>query len=313
MSTIFSGFFIFFQRYTNQNLLLRNFQLLKTGNLINAILFSLIIIFIFINIFSKADFKKFGLVSLHILSDIGIISLIVSHYIPEKDEKIIFASAFIILNIFILISLISISLSRSKKLHPFRSSWMTILIMTVGVFIVFLNVYNFTDDSKLYTEGIERADAGVILGAAVWGGNRPSPVLRERINKGFEIYKNKNVSKLVLTGGGSPNELTEAEVSRNELVKYGVDKDNLYIEKKSNSTVEQIHYIRDKLYKKLNWHKVVLISDNYHLFRASEICKFNNINVDCISSDTPLSTEGGINYCIKESFAVLFFWLFGIG
>jgi len=185
--------------------------------------------------------------------------------------------------------------------------------MAVGVFIVFLNVYNFTDDSKLYTEGIERADAGVILGAAVWGGNRPSPVLRERINKGFEIYKNKNISKLVLTGGGSPNELTEAEVSRNELIKYGVDKDNLYIEKKSNSTVEQIHYIRDKLYKKLNWHKIVLISDNYHLFRASEICKFNNINVDCISSDTPLSTKGGINYCIKESFAVLFFWLFGIG
>jgi uncharacterized SAM-binding protein YcdF (DUF218 family) len=239
--------------------------------------------------------------------------LIASNYIPDTNNKIIFASVFIALNIFILISLITISFSRSKKLHPFRNSWLTIFVILAGIFIVFLRTYNFSDDSKKYTAGVKKADAGVILGAAVWGGNRPSPVLRERINKGFELYKNKNVSKLVLTGGGSPNELTEAEVSRNELIKYGVDKDNLFIEKKSNSTVEQIHFIRDKLYNKLKWKKIVLISDNYHLFRASEICKFNGINVDCVSSETPLSTRGGVSYCIKESFAVLLFWLFCIG
>ena len=300
-------------RYNNQNLLLRNLQFYKTGNLINLIMFSLMIVFIFINLFSKSNFKITGLFVLLIISLIGFTSLVFSNYSYDKDKQIISASIFFLLNSFILISLISITFSRSKKLHPFRNFWVTIFVLLIGIFIVFMQVYNFEDDSKAYFSKTRKSDAGVILGAAVWGGNRPSPVLRERINKGYEIYENGSVEKLVLTGGGSPNELTEAEVSRNELIKYGVDKDDLFVETKSISTVEQIRYIRDKLYKRLNWKRIVIISDNYHLFRASEICKFNNINVDCISSDTPLSPEGGINYCIKESFAVLFLWLFGIG
>ena len=300
-------------RYNNQNLLLKNLQVYKTGNLINLIMFSLIIIFIFINLFSKSKFKITGPLVLLILSLIGFVSLVFSNFSDEKDNQIISASIFFLLNSFILISLISIAFSRSKRLHPFRNFWVTIFVLLIGIFIVFMQVYNFEDDSKAYFSKTRKSDAGVILGAAVWGGNRPSPVLRERINKGYEIYENGNVEKLVLTGGGSPNELTEAEVSRNELVKYGVDKDDLFVETKSISTVEQIHYIRDKLYKRLNWERIVIISDNYHLFRASEICKFNDINVDCISSDIPLSPEGGINYCIRESFGVLFLWLFGIG
>jgi hypothetical protein len=37
------------------------------------------------------------------------------------------------------------------------------------------------------------------------------------------------------------------------------------------------------------------------------------MNVDYVASDTPLSTESLINFSIKESIAVLFFWIFGIG
>ena len=188
-----------------------------------------------------------------------------------------------------------------------------LVLALAGFLINIYQIYSYKDDSVSYTFGIKKADAGVVLGAAVWGGNRPSPVLRERINKGFEIYQKKIVPKLILTGGGSPNEMTEAEVAKNELKKYGVDEKNLIVEVKSNSTIEQIHFVRDKYYRRFNWNKIILISDNFHLFRTTEICRFNNMNVDCIASDTPLSTEGVINYCIKESAAVLFFWIFGIG
>lgn len=156
------------------------------------------------------------------------------------------------------------------------------------------------------------ADAGVILGAAVWGGNRPSPVLKERINKGYEIYLRKIAPKLVITGGGSPNELTEGEVSKNVLLKYGVSPEDLILENSSNSTIEQIHFVRDSLYNLKGWKKVILISDNFHLMRASEISEFNNINTGCIASDNVLSIEGKIFYCLKESLALIIFWMTGI-
>jgi vancomycin permeability regulator SanA len=198
-------------------------------------------------------------------------------------------------------------------LHIFNNIGILLIVALTGFLLNIYQVYNFKDDSEIYANGGRKADAGVILGAAVWGGNRPSPVLRERINKGFELYQKKIVQKLILTGGGSPNELTEAEVEKNELKKYGVDEKNLIVEVKSNSTIEQIHFVRDKYYRKHNWSRIILISDNFHLFRTTEICKFNNMNVDCFASDTPLSTESQINFSIKESIAVLFFWMFGIG
>lgn len=186
------------------------------------------------------------------------------------------------------------------------------LILITGVFAVFFYIINFNDDYGKYASNKIKADAGVILGAAVWGGNRPSPVLKERINKGYEIYRENIVPKLVITGGGSPNELTEGEVSKNVLIKYGVAPENLILENSSNSTVEQIFFVRDSLYKSKNWGKIILVSDKYHLPRALEICKFNDLEAGCIASERELSVFGSISYCLKESLALIIYWIFGI-
>jgi len=275
----------------------------------------IIISFIIYNIFSRAKFHIFSLLILICTSVFGLISLVISMGFTDKDYKIAFSLTFFLCYIFLLVSLITITFTRSKMLHIFNNLGILLVTALIGFSINIYQIYNFKDDSDNYLvmTGGKKADAGVILGAAVWGGNRPSPVLRERINKGYELYQKKIIQKFILTGGGSPNELTEAEVEKNELKKYGVDEKNLIVEVKSNSTIEQIHFVRDKYYKKYNWNKIILISDNFHLFRTSEICKFNNMNVDCIASDTPLSTESQINFSIKESIAVLFFWMFGIG
>ena len=312
--SLISGYLLTYLRYSNQNLSINGFSLVKTGNLLTVISLVIVTGFIIYNIFSKAKFKVLSLFILLCILIAGLFSLAISTTFSDKDYKIAFSLTFLVCYIYFIISIITITFSRSKMLHIFNNIGILLIVALTGFVINIYQVYNFKDDSESYLSATgKKADAGVILGAAVWGGNRPSPVLRERINKGFELYQKKIVQKFILTGGGSPNELTEAEVEKNELKKYGVDEKNLIVEVKSNSTIEQIHFVRDKYYKKNNWNKIILISDNFHLFRTSEICKFNNMNVDCVASDTPLSTESLINFSIKESIAVLFFWIFGIG
>ena len=153
----------------------------------------------------------------------------------------------------------------------------------------------------------------MVLGAAVWGGNRPSPVLRERINKGYELLNNGTIKYIILTGGGSPGEMTEAEVAKNELLKKGVNPSNILAENQSNSTLEQITYVNKNIYKKDNWNKIAIITDNFHLFRSKQICNFFGMNSYTIASETPLSTESTLNYSLKESFGIILFWLFGMG
>jgi uncharacterized SAM-binding protein YcdF (DUF218 family) len=281
--------------------------------MISLVFFGALFIISILCFFTSNKYSFSSLFFLLVISIIAIILLFISTYYTEKDMKTIFSIAFFIIYLFIFTSLAAMLFSRSGRFYFFRSFILFSLISAAGFAIVFLMVNDFRDDYDLYKNDGRKSNAGVILGAAVWGGNRPSPILRERINKGFEIYDNNYVSKLVLTGGGAPDEMTEAEVSRNELIKYGVNPDDLIVEKKSISTNEQIYFVRDNLYKRNNWKRIIIVSDNFHLFRATEICRFNNMDCDAIASDTPLSAERSLTFMVKESFAVIIFWLTGIG
>jgi len=284
----------------------------KTGNLISIVFFSALTFLLFISFLYYENLSSLSLTFLFLISLVGLAFLAVSLLTDQKELKIIFICIFIVSYIFLFASLLTVALSGYKKYSFFKSLFYFLILLAGSLAVAFLFVLNYSDDYEFYKSGAHQADAGVILGAAVWGGNRPSPVLKERINKGYEVYSKGIVPKLVITGGGSPNEMTEAAVSKDVLIKYGVNPDDLISENSSNSTIEQIHFVRDTLYKSKNWSKVILISDNFHLMRASEISKFNNIDADCISSDKALSIEGTLNFCLKESLALIIFWMAGI-
>jgi len=308
---VVSFFLLYFLRYKNQDLAFTGFED-KTGNVISLIFFGILILVILICFMAAKDISQGRVIFLFITSLFSLVTLIASYFISEKITKIIYIGVSLLINLFVLTSFLGISFSRSKSFGIIKSILLFLFIFIFSMGVVFFLILNYTDDYLLYSDTNKKADAGVILGAAVWGGNRPSPVLKERINKGYEIYRKKIVPKLVITGGGSPNELTEGEVSKNVLLKYGVAQENLILENSSSSTIEQIHFIRDSLYNVKNWNKVILVSDNYHLLRASEISKFNNVNADCVASDTDLSTAGSISFCLKESFALIIFWMSGV-
>ncbi len=319
-STMFSRGFI--------SLFIKNFSLLYTGNLF-WITICLISIIAVINI--SLQLKKVNRAALNSLVIISIVSLVFLAFaifqgrlpretlyenlvtLSQKGIQTISLSIFALLHLFIAISSCVISFSVLMKFYVFRSIWITIFILLLAFTVVFLFAYNHNDDYKMLLESKKTIDAGTVLGAAVWGGNRPSPVLRERINKGYELYSYGIIKHIILTGGGAPGEMTEAEVSKNELLKKGVQGRDILIENKSNSTLEQISYLNKNLYKKNNWKDIVIISDNFHLLRTQQICKFFGINAYTVASDTPLSAESSFNFCVKESFAVILFWLFGIG
>ena len=72
--------------------------------------------------------------------------------------------------------------------------------------------------SRIYSFGNTRseasADAAIVLGAAVWS-TGVSPVFRERINHGIDLYRTGKVRKLIFTGSqGNPGEPTESSAAR---------------------------------------------------------------------------------------------------
>ncbi|HEY4756367.1 MAG TPA: YdcF family protein [Ignavibacteriaceae bacterium] len=183
---------------------------------------------------------------------------------------------------------------------------MGLLIFT----LVFINTKSITPISAAL--GRDKPSIAVVLGAAVWSDNKPSPSLAFRVEKAAELFNDGIVNKIQLTGGNAPGELSEAEVSLNHILKQGINRNNVWIEKNTTSTIEQVRFIKKVLIQKKQFNSVVIVSDIYHLQRVKEICKFYNVKADVAASNLNLKTDKIIFYQLRECIALILFWLFAL-
>lgn len=158
----------------------------------------------------------------------------------------------------------------------------------------------------------KKSTLAIVLGAAVWSDNKPSPTLASRVDKAIELYKQSKVNKIQLTGGNAPGELSEAEVSLKYILGKGIDRNDVWIEKSTTSTIEQVRFVKNNLMNDKQINSVIVISDKYHLQRVREICSFYNVEADAAASDLKLKTDKIIFYQLRESIALLLFWLFAL-
>jgi len=153
---------------------------------------------------------------------------------------------------------------------------------------------------------------GVVLGAAVWQGNKPSTLFEGRIKKAYELYNAGIINRIQLTGSNAPGEKSEAKTARDYLKKLGIENKDLLIEEKSSNTAEQIAYLKENLKKDTSLGKVIIISDEFHLVRALEICRFFDINAESSASEYNITSDKLLYYRLRESAALLLFWLFAV-
>ncbi|MBD1372695.1 YdcF family protein [Hazenella sp. IB182357] len=112
----------------------------------------------------------------------------------------------------------------------------------------------------------ETRQAAIILGAALWD-KKPSPALKERCDLAYQLYKEKKVSHLVLSGGLGNNGITEAQGMRDYLLEKGVKEEDLLLEEHSSNTKQNLKYTASLLSEhKLD--RVYLVTHDYHMNRA---------------------------------------------
>lgn len=161
---------------------------------------------------------------------------------------------------------------------------LSILVLAVG--IIASRIYSFRNASS-----DARADAVVVLGAAVWTAE-VSPVFRERINHGIDLYRKGTVRKLIFTGGqGNPGEPTESSAARQYALERGIPAADILIEEKSHTTYENILYAK-QLADTHGIKKVLLVSDPLHMKRAVAMAKDVGLAAD--PSPTPTTRYQGL-------------------
>lgn len=192
-----------------------------------------------------------------------------------------------------------------------RSVYISLISLFFLMFFAFCYTLKYSNGESEIGKS-ETYDVAVILGAAVWSHDRPSPIFEGRIKKAFDLYTEKRISKIQLTGGNAPGEISEAETAFNYLTDLGVDKDDIVIEKSTSATSEQINFIYNDLIKRHHFSKILIISDAFHLPRILEISKFYGIDSKGVSSEHEINWEKLLFYRVRESVALLMFWFLAI-
>ena len=311
-------------KYRNQNLPISEFQIFYTGNILNILLVVILLIeFAILSLRSKGRFSSGNGIAVKLLVMQSIFLLVaftvevLEIHLPTGYLFRFPIAKIILWLLFFSAQFIQFSLISFCWLLIFRINSLLYLRTILNSVFISVAIYGF---AFLYTLGTfpvkeknePSGEVGVVLGAAVWSNNVPSTILMERLNQARELYQKKKILKIQLTGGNAPGELSEAEVAFNYLIKFQIDPKNIWMEKKTTSTTEQIRFVKNELIGEKKIKNIVIISDRFHLKRINEICSFYNIKVKLSGSNVILNSKSLVYYKLREGIALINFWFFAI-
>ena len=152
--------------------------------------------------------------------------------------------------------------------------WLELLaLFAIAIFLATAAVGVVREGSR---QEIHPADAIVIFGAAEYSGH-PSPVLRARLDHGFELFE-KGIAPVVITTGGAAADpsFSEGGVGRDYLEKRGIPERNLIAETQGSDTAQSAQRVA-VIMRANRLHSCVAVSDAYHVFRIKRLLEHEGL------------------------------------
>ncbi|WP_156908383.1 YdcF family protein [Atopobium fossor] len=160
----------------------------------------------------------------------------------------------------------------------------------------------------------------VVLGAGLIDGRTVTPLLAKRIDAGIAAWHKNPGSKLVMSGGQGSDELVpEAQAMYEYAIDKGIPAHALVQERNSRNTQENLQFSFKLINADVRHNApnnndttsssaptVLIVSDNYHVYRALLLAKNMGLSCDGRGSKTRLYFY--INAMVREFVAFLVIW-----
>lgn len=141
-------------------------------------------------------------------------------------------------------------------------------------------------EENITIENEKKYDAILVLGSGVRG-NSPSPILKERLETGISLYKNGIAPKIIMSGDHGKKYYDEVNIMKDYAIKQDIPSEDIFMDHAGFSTYESMYragYI-------FNVKRMVVVSQEYHLYRAIYIAK--RLNIDVIGANATKSIMSG--------------------
>jgi uncharacterized SAM-binding protein YcdF (DUF218 family) len=139
----------------------------------------------------------------------------------------------------------------------------------------------------------ERADAALVLGAAVWSGGRPSPALRSRALAAARAYGEGRVRVVVTSGGVGAFQPSEAAAAAGVLSDAGVPPQAIVLDERATSTEESAEAF-GRMARERGWVSVIVATDPYHQPRSQWLLRDLGLRASGVCADEGVYRPGVI-------------------
>ena len=151
-----------------------------------------------------------------------------------------------------------------------------LFLIFLGINILILDhskeIYNLTE--------IQKTEVGLVLGAKVHGENL-SPIFKDRLDAALELYNNKKINKILVSGDHGTKNYDEVNAAKEYLLSKGVKGDDIFLDHAGFDTYDSIYRAKEVF----GINDVIIISQNFHLARALYIAFNLDINAQGFSAD----------------------------
>ena len=136
----------------------------------------------------------------------------------------------------------------------------------------------------------------VVLGAGL-SGDKPTPLLKSRIDKGIEVYRNNPGSRIIFSGGQGRDEvISESEAMSRYALEAGVKEEDIIRESRSGNTEENIRFSSELMEDRNDFFAIV--TSSYHVMRALMIAR--RLKLKCIGYGARTRLYFSLNAFLRE-------------
>ncbi len=186
-----------------------------------------------------------------------------------------------------------------KKVN-YKKLFTTLFLLGIAACLLIFGINLFVKQSTqdlILTDFNEEYDCILVLGAGVRSGN-PSPMLEDRLDYAIELYKQGVAPKIIMSGDHGQKDYDEVNVMKNYAILCGVPSEDIFMDHAGFSTYESIYRARDIFKAK----KIVIVTQEYHLYRALYISKSLGVSAAGYASD-PRQYAGQLYRNLREILA----------
>jgi vancomycin permeability regulator SanA len=131
------------------------------------------------------------------------------------------------------------------------------------------------------TANLEDVDCIIVLGCQVRDDGTLSHMLRDRLMRGLEVYHAGATPKLLMSGDHGRKEYDEVNAMKQYAIENGVPSEHVFMDHAGFSTYETVYRAKEIF----EADKVIIITQEYHLYRALYIADKLGIEAYGVSAD----------------------------